>query len=147
MPDAALDAAFRATVYEAETPAGTRIAIRVGACSPALDDLLAAAGADAWAFVTACNPRSTRLDPPANAARTARLEAAVAGRGLGALRGVGRGDSPGWPPEESLLVLGIAEADALELAREFDQHAIVVGTRGTAARLAWTTEAGDLTRG
>ena len=147
MPDPALAAAYRATLYEAETSAGAWIAIRIGAHSPVLDDLLAAAGADAWAFVTACNPRSNLLAPAANLARMARLEAAVASRGLACLRGVGRGGDPGGPPEESLLVLGIAEADALALAREFDQHAIVVGTRGTAARLAWTADPGGLTRG
>lgn len=146
MPDPALDAAYRATAYEVDVPAGARIVIRIGRHAPALDALLAASGANAWAFITAENPRSTPLDRAANAARRARLEAVLAARGLRFLRGTGRGDDPGWPPEESLLVLGIGEADAVALARQFDQHAIVVGTRGTAARLAWVDPTPDVTR-
>ncbi|MHA4899884.1 DUF3293 domain-containing protein [Enterococcus faecium] len=43
----------------------------------------------------------------------------------------------GWPPEASLLVLGVPAAEAEELGRRFGQVAVVVGERGGAGRLLW----------
>ena len=49
--------------------------------------------------------------------------------------GVGtRGD---WPPEPSLLVLGIDEEQARKVGAEFGQNAIVVGRTGAVAELTW----------
>ncbi len=65
------------------------------------------------------------------------LLAEVRQRGLTVHPGLGSGDAGDWPPEESLLVLGLDEAAAVALGHRFGQRAIVVGTRGTAARLVW----------
>ncbi|MCE9632384.1 MAG: DUF3293 domain-containing protein [Planctomycetia bacterium] len=141
MTDPALDAAYRATTYSVVMPDGTRLAWRIGEHSDALERFLAAAGHDHWAFVTACNPRSTRLDETENAVRMGELAHVVRDRGLHSLPGEGRGDGGDWPAEPSLLVLGIEELDAIELIRMFDQHAIVVGSRGSPPRLAWISGA------
>ncbi len=53
------------------------------------------------------------------------------------LPGAGVGTGGDWPPEPSLLILGIREEDALHLARRFGQNAIVAGTLGEPARLVW----------
>ncbi|MFM7108168.1 MAG: DUF3293 domain-containing protein [Planctomycetaceae bacterium] len=132
-----LEAAYEATAYRVWVAADRRIAIRVGDGSEAVDAILAAAGVDAWAFITAANPRSVRQSDAENAARMARLVARVRERGLGHLPGEGAGDDPDWPAEPSLFVPGLAEHDAAALAREFGQHAIVVGRRGEPARLLW----------
>lgn len=132
-----LRAAYEATAYQVDAGPQRRFAIRVGERSADVDELLAAAGVEAWAFITACNPRSVRLADAENAARMAGLVDVVRGRGLAFLPGAGAGDDPGWPAEPSLLILGIDETDAVALAREFDQLAIVVGRRGGPARLVW----------
>lgn len=137
MVDPALDAAYRATTYVVVMPDGTELALRVGERSAPLDRLLAATGHDHWAFVTACNPRSRRLDDAQNTERMARLAKVVQARGLDTLPAAGRGEAGDWPAEPSLLVLGIEEPDAITLGRLFDQHAIVVGSRGEPPRLAW----------
>ena len=102
-----------------------RFALRCGERSAALDDLLAGTGHDHWAFVTACNPLSVRLDDTANAARMTALEKRVRAIGLDYLHGQGVGIDGDWPPEPSLFVLGIDEPDAVALAGEFRQAAIV----------------------
>jgi hypothetical protein len=137
MDNPALDAAYRATTYAVAMPDGTTLALRVGECSAPLDRFLAAAGHDRWAFLTACNPRSSRLDDEHNTERMARLADVVQARGLRAIPGEGRGDGGDWPAEPSLLVLGVEEPQAVEIGRMFDQHAIVVGSRGSPPRLAW----------
>lgn len=131
MTEQPFQAAYEKTAYWVED----RFALRCGERSAALDDLLAGAGHDHWAFVTACNPLSIRLDDTANAARMAALEARVRAIGHRSLHGRGVGDDGDWPPESSLLVLGINEPDAIALAGEFRQAAIIVGRRGAAARL------------
>jgi hypothetical protein len=137
MIDPALEAAFRATAYWVADRDGRRFAIRIDSRCERLDDLLDAAGTMAWAYVTACNPRSQLLDDEENRLRMERLETVVRGRGFVVLPGEALADEPGWPAERSLLVLGIPESEAVEIASTFAQHAIVVGTAGSAARLVW----------
>lgn len=132
-----LDAAYHATAYVVEMPGGKRISLRCGEPSADLDRHLQDLGVVEWAFVTACNPRSKRLDDAVNALRMARLDEVLRDRGLPSLTGSGVPDAAEWPPEPSRLVLGIGEADAIALGRLFDQNAILVGVRGHAARLVW----------
>lgn len=137
-----LRAAYEATAYWVEAGPQRRFAIRVGARSADVDALLAAAGVETWAFVTAANPRSVRLSAAENARRMGGLGARLGEHGRAFLPGEGVGDEPGWPAEPSVLVLGIDETAAVALAREFDQHALVVGRRGEPARLVWVDSGG-----
>mgnify|MGYP001489801185 CR=1 FL=1 len=131
-----LEAAYLATCYFVDAPEG-RFAIRLGAPSPRADALAAELGAAAWAYVTAYNPGSVPAPEEQNRARQRELEETVRGMGLPFFRGEGKGDDGGWPAEPSLLVLGIAEEEALRLARRFGQAAVVFGERGGPARLLW----------
>lgn len=133
--------AYAATAYLVEAGPCGPFVIRVGERSAGADALLAAAGADAWAFITAANPGSVPLAAEDNAARMARLARLVRDRGLEHYPGQGIGAEAGWPAEASLLVVGLAEDDAVALARRFDQLAIVAGRRGEAARLVWVDRA------
>lgn len=140
-----LKKAYEATAYWVED----RFAIRCQERSPALDALLLERGHDSWAYITACNPDSVALDDAENTLRMAtlsrRLEAIghsfLTGQGVGAGQGAGaaQGAEAGsdWPPEPSLLVLGIGTSEAVELGREFGQVAIVIGRRGEPARLCF----------
>ncbi len=117
-----------------------RFSIRVGErCAP-IDALLDAHDAEEWAYVTAHNPGGRRADADANEAAQQRLEAALRASARPVLHGEGVGDDGGWPPEPSLLVLGLTRADAVALARRFGQEAIVAGRRGAPAELVYCDE-------
>jgi hypothetical protein len=139
---AALRAAYEATSYRVHASPVGAFTIRCGVVSPALDALLAAAATDTWAFVTAANPGSRRLDDAENGRRHAALVAEVRRRGLDCHGGAGHGDDGAWPAEESVLVPGLDEAAAVALGRAFGQFAVVVGERGRPARLAWVAHDG-----
>jgi hypothetical protein len=130
-----LDAAYRATAYTADTPDGP-LSLRIGVVSAALDRLLAARGASTWTYVTAYNPGSVPCADAENEARQRELCATVMRSGHCFFEGAGVGE--GWPPEASLLILGMEEAEAVSLGRRFGQLAVVVGERGGPARLVWT---------
>lgn len=133
--DEALVRAYAEAVYWVFGPQGY-IPLRAGERSAALEELLAHSGAGEWAFVTACNPGSELLSPAENDRRVEALEAVLYGR-YSTFRGAGVGTGGDWPPEPSLLILGISEEEALQLARRFGQNAIVSGTLGEPARLVW----------
>lgn len=127
---------YRATTYRVYAPGGD-IDLQIDRISPALDALLAQHDVSSWAFVTAWNPHSQPLGAGENAARSAELVRAVQAQGWRYIEGAGIPQREGWPPEASLLVLGITKEEALALARVFGQNAIVAGTRGTAGELAY----------
>ncbi len=136
--DEQLKVAYRTAAYFVAASEGWQaFVIRCEERSATVDRLLEWHGLRDWAFVTACNPRSQRLPATENAGRMDRLRAAITHRGHPCLPGSGEDPGGQWPAEPSLLVLGIAEADAIQLAAEFDQHAILVGSLGEPARLVW----------
>lgn len=137
IPDPSLATAYLAAVYSAEEGPGRSIEIRCGERSAGVDRLLERHGFQDWAFVTACNPRSRRLDDGENAARMRRLQATLETAGRIVLPGLGAARDGSWPEEKSLLVLGMPEAEAVRLGADFEQHAIVVGRHGEPARLVW----------
>jgi len=136
VPASILTAAYLSTTYRVDAPTGP-VPLRVGRGSRALDRLLQRRGWRTWAFVTACNPRSHRLPGWRNLARQRRLRTLVEQLRYPFLSGAGVGDDSGWPPEPSLLIVGISRARACRLARLFGQNAIVVGRRARAAELVW----------
>jgi Protein of unknown function (DUF3293) len=134
--DPALVAEYVATSYIVYTP-NRRTVLRVGQRNRVFERLLRRCRVRYWAFVSACNPGSRRLSCWRNAARASRLAGMTKAWRLRTLPGEGVADDPDWGAEVSLLILGIAPARALKLARQFGQHAVVVGRRGDPARLEW----------
>jgi len=138
MIDPSLEAAYRNTDYWVDDAPGEPFAIRVDENNLDLDVLLTELGEFHWAFVTACNPKSLWLSDEENAERMRELEMAVERRGLRCFHGHGQGRDDNWPAEPSLLLVGeSAIPEAIELASEFEQNAIVVGQLGEPARLVW----------
>lgn len=121
----ALLAAYRRTRFCADTAQG-RLVIRVGETCPELDGLLRATGCARWAYITAFNPGSVRRSDDQNYARR-ELEDTVRRLGHPMFPGEGIGDDGVWPPEPSILVLGIEREAAVQLGRRFGQRAIVCG--------------------
>jgi hypothetical protein len=133
MDDATM-AAYRRTTFAADTPHG-RMGLRVDRPAADLDALLAERGVHSWAYVTACNPGSALLTEPENCRRQEELERQVRETGRVFFHGEGIGDDGRWPPEPSLLILGIGRAEAVDLGRRFGQRAIVYGEAGGSPQL------------
>lgn len=136
MPDPQLDAAYRATSYRVNDARKGSFVIRIGERSADLEELLFDEVEFDWAYLTACNPGSMRLDDAENARRTDELRNILRARWPRHHFGVSVGHDGTWR-EPSFLVLGIRESDAVELARQFGQNAIVAGRAGQPARLVW----------
>ena len=134
MTDERLLTAYRNTSYFADTPAG-RLRIRIGEAHPVLDTLLIAKGHRHWAYVTAHNPGSVPSTADDNRRRHTHLVADVRARGYEAFPGEGIGDDGEWPPEASLLILGMPRAEALALGDAHAQRAVVWGGVGEPALL------------
>ena len=125
---------YRSSTYCARTEIG-EITIRIGAIDPLLERLLREGEIHDWAFITAYNPASAPLSATDNDARQERLEQVVRAGGYRCFSGSGAGAKDDWPPERSVLILGIRRAEAVELGRRFGQNAIVCGSRGQPAEL------------
>ena len=97
----------------------------IGEHNERIDALLARHHVIEAAFLTACNPRSQLLSETENHARQAKLMEEINAEGYEFLPGVGIGMNSDWPPEESVLVLGIDRTTATELAIRHDQNAHV----------------------
>jgi Protein of unknown function (DUF3293) len=127
-----LEAAYLGTDYRVEDIPTGPFTIRIG------HPIAALAGLE-WAFVTACNPRSVLLSDEENTRRIADLEKAVQQSGWRFYPGQGVARDGRWPAEPSFLIVGIKESDAVDLARQFGQNAIVAGRPGEPARLVWVS--------
>jgi hypothetical protein len=134
MIDPDLLSAFLSTKFIICAPHGD-IVLRVGERNPKLDDLLATFGAMSCAFVTAWNPGSVRLTDSENAAQQSALITEVRARGHSLLYGSGAGESGAWPPEDSILIIGIGRTAAKEIGALFKQIAIVFAERQQAVEL------------
>lgn len=131
-PTAELDRAYRATSYKVFDPPLT---IRIGAWHPDLDALLDDVGAGTWAFITACNPEGQVHSAEENLQLQEELELALQEYRL--YKGEGIGDVGGWPPEPSVLVVGISPEKARQMAGQFRQWALLTGCRSEPAQLEW----------
>ena len=126
--------AFRHTHFKAQLSTGP-LCLHVGRGSPQLDALLARQNQTGWAYITAYNPGGREASPDDNERAQGRLSAELVDRGFTVYAGAGEADVGDWPPEPSLLVLGVAEEEALLLCERYGQAAVVVGQLGGEARL------------
>ncbi len=134
-----LRAAYCNTTYLVHLAEVGPASIRIGQSSSELDRWLAGSNANAWAFITACNPRSAPLSVAENEQRTQQLKSDLEQLALKFAAGKGVGDDGEWPPEPSFLVAGITRADAARLAKKYGQNALVFGRSGHRAELVWTS--------
>ncbi len=132
-----LRASYEATNYWVDDAPGGPFHFRIGEHSPAIDRRLAEAGLDDWVYITACNPMSRPLPAEANASRMVDLKTRLRAFPCTIYHGRGVGTVGDWPPEPSLLVLGLTEDQGRALGLAFEQAAIVVGRHGEPARLVW----------
>ena len=125
-----LIAAYKNTRYHVFN---TGITICIDENNVLLDALLSKQDAKSWAYLTAYNPFSQTFTDEANDARHRLLLQSVAA--FSSFEGEGKGADESWPPEKSLLILGISKAQAIAIGNEYEQNAIVYGEAGQAAQL------------
>ena len=123
-----LIAAYRGADYAVQ--GGT--VLHIGKSSAEMEALMQGHGVSTAAFVTGANPRGEARSHAANQAAMAELHAALA---WPFLEGEGRDPGGAWASEPSVLVLGIARAEAEALGRRFEQNAIVFVEQGAAPEL------------
>ncbi|MBI1942620.1 MAG: DUF3293 domain-containing protein [Betaproteobacteria bacterium] len=121
-------AAYRAARYVVF--ADNAPVLRIGEPCPELDDLLEAEGAAGAAFVTSFNPRGLPAHEELNQLSFGELCEAADRTGCRIYLGEGRDPKGEWKPEPSLLIVGIARAEAEALGRRFHQLAIVFAEKG-----------------
>jgi hypothetical protein len=102
-----------------------------------IDELLNRYDATSWAFITAYNPFSMQLSIAENATRQSELIELVKSKNLRFLEGLGECTMPDWEHEMCLFILNIELNLAIELAKKYEQNAIVYGELGGVPQLIW----------
>ena len=141
--------AYRATRYTVFTPRGA-VSVRVGEPEAQLDRLIQSERTGkrpkSWGIITACNPRSQRLDPATNGDRNAVLK-----NDLEQLAQIlrsdhdrqllilpARGASPdGTWAEDGFWVGGISENELLVLGARHEQNAVLTAVADGPPTVAW----------
>lgn len=126
--------AYKNTTYRVYLPLG-EIEIRIGVMNLLLKELLLNKSSESWAFITAYNPYSVMQDAGVNTILNTQLERYLLEKQYLFFKGMGVGDDDSWEAEASFMVLDIRKEDAVKLARQFKQNAIVVGVIGNSAEL------------
>lgn len=134
-----LEAAYRATTYRVFLPGGV-FELRVDQPSPPLAEWLAAARVPGFAVITAFNPGGRRLSDDDNLGRQSALECDLLEGNYEPYSAENRPDDAAAPVEESCFVPDITREDALALADDYEQNAILWGGADGIPRLAWTEE-------
>ncbi len=132
----ALLQAYRDTRYEV-LDGGELIVARIGERSAALDALLQRHGVQEGSFLTAWNPASEARSLEENTRAHHRLLDTLAHRGQRHLPHTGRSEDLNWS-EEGVFLLGGSLQDAVALAVDFGQYALVHVASGEPPRLVPT---------
>jgi len=103
----------------------------------AVHEFLTEARAKTWAFLTACNPFGGELSNLENARRQQTLATILKSGDYEFYRGKGVGTDPAWQPEPSFFILDISRDAAIQLAKRFEQNAILWGSIDSPPELVW----------
>jgi hypothetical protein len=121
IPQATLTSYLETNYQVFSTPPFT---LKISQPSEPLANLFLQHKANCAAFITACNPFSSKLGNAANVARQSELAKELMQRELNIIEGEGRHPSGEWV-EPSYLVLGLSLKETKELGRYYEQNAVV----------------------
>ncbi|WP_415034316.1 DUF3293 domain-containing protein [Azonexus sp.] len=139
MSSEALLAAYVATCYRVYLP-GDCLDLRVGEANAPLAAWLAREGITCFAVLTAFNPGSIVLSAEENAQRQADLIGELLLGNYETYNAENLADNAAWPLEESVFVPHLERLDALALAADYGQNAVLWGSAEGIPMLAWTAE-------
>lgn len=114
---------YQETQYCVEAP--TPFVMQVGVVCEPLCKLLHKMKADCATFITAFNPYSEEVAESINTERQMLLANELKKRSLVFMEGTGKHPSGDWAPEPSFFVVGLSLEAAKNLAKEYQQNAIV----------------------
>jgi hypothetical protein len=138
MDAAALEAAFRATIYRVDTPEGS-FDLRIGVTNPVFEDYLRAQGVCCWGVITACNPGAVRLSNEENRLRLAELHDSLGRSGWPFFEACNLAADGVWPAEPGYFIHQIDQGRLCALAARFSQLAVLWGETGAPPRLLWVS--------
>jgi len=116
--------AYRLAIYEVHT-AEQVIPLRIGEVNHQLVARMKDVQCTTAAYLTACNPYSEQRTKEENLVAQEKLLADLDSLQCHFLHGEGRDEARVWPPEPSVLALGITLQDAEMLADRYEQNAFV----------------------
>ena len=129
---AAFIAAYKATLYEVQSPNGL-ITLKVGM---RVDDMhLLGTSVERVSVVTAFNPFSHCLTSEENLIRHRLLTKAVENANRRYFPAQGRDPTGEWAPEISLAILDPTDAELDNWMRTFEQNAVLIADNGSTAKL------------
>ncbi|MDX9944305.1 MAG: DUF3293 domain-containing protein [Azonexus sp.] len=137
-----LEAAYRACTYRVFLPEGL-VELHIDRPSTVLADWLAMQGHASFALITAHNPGGQQVPAEKNAGQQSALECDLLEGNYEPYGAEHVALAADWPVEESCFVPDILLEDALALAEDYGQDAIVWGQADGIPRLAWVTELGQ----
>ena len=112
------------------------LGFRIDESNQQIEELLTKHERSSACFITAGNPNGQRIDEKVNESRMKELETLIQEKQLPYYFGQGEDPKGAWI-EKSLLVVGIELGEADQLARHFEQNAIIWFQRGSAPSLRW----------
>jgi len=115
------------------------VSFRINQENPQIDKLIELHGQQTACFITACNPKGERIDDKENLRLMQELASILQQKQMPYYFGHG-GDSKGAWIEKSLLVVGIDEELADQLAYQYEQNAVVWFELGRTPTLRWYIE-------
>ncbi|MGB3798793.1 MAG: DUF3293 domain-containing protein [Lewinella sp.] len=132
LPDERLARAYRNATYRVND-----LILKIDEPHPDFDAVLTHENADYYIILTAYNPFSTPLPRPVNEARHLTLLQLVERLGWSYLPASGADPANEWEEEIGICLLDPPSTQAYEVARLYEQHAIVEGVRGRQPALVW----------
>jgi|AntRauMinimDraft_4_1070384.scaffolds.fasta_scaffold00667_9 hypothetical protein len=102
------------------------ITLRIGRKNNDFNRLCECFGCTTGTFITACNPNSQRLTNDENKRRNKQLATRLEQiSGVHCFSGEGQDRDKQWPPEASFMVLGLSQKTVIDVARQYQQNALV----------------------
>jgi len=133
--DEHLSKAYRNTRYMVQSP---EMEIKIGLKNEELDVFLFDNHCWQWAFISAFNPGSKALPPAQNEQNHQKLRERINALKLRTCEGLGiPAQEEDWKPEKNFLILDISRVQAIAIAQEFGQLALLFGEFEGEAELVW----------
>lgn len=138
---AELEQAYRRADYQVQLPAGD-LQLAIGRPDPSADARLAqeCGCRRRWALLTPCNPRSERLSGADNLRLYKALQDELAALSQAWWPALHRDPEGLWPDEPAFLLVDPPPELVIELARRYQQNAVVAGELRRAPQLLWVDQ-------
>lgn len=130
--------AYRHTRYRVWLADNTQLDLYPDQRNQAMDNLLQQHAAQQGHVISACNPASQICSMPANQRATKALHRRITQEGWPCFAAQGQALAGDWPAEDSCLIVGSSRAQAIALAHDFGQYAVLEHSLGDCSAVIFT---------